>query len=1053
MKRYLVLLAALLLVFPLARAQQGSGDPRAMIFRGKLVAPYTFLYNGNYFWDHDPEYTPGDIFYNGRRYEDVLLNIDAFTDQLTVRPGRQYAPVYADRDQVVWFTRKGHLFVNLRYLGVAEALPGFYQLLHDGAEPLFRRVEKEFQSNPGEKNGEVIGFTDPDYRTDVITYFAYKEEFYLLVDGALVRLRNLRSYRKLHPEQKGKARELLRSRATDPQNLGATLQLLAAELDREPGRITPLLGDWHPAGGEGVPPTLAVAPIVGARKELPAGYFLPQASRTAAQEETVQATYRNKVYEIGRKREGDSRTTAVVTGVVTDTEGARLPGVTIYDEQTNTYARTDRSGHYRITLPLGNNVLHFSEPTKDELDLKVILNGPGGFDVIMPEKITALRAATITAESMAEHRTTKIGLEKVSIKTIGKIPSAFGEGDVIKAVMTLPGVKSVGEASTGFNVRGGASDQNLILFNESTVYNPSHLFGIFSAFNPDVVESVELYKSSIPAEYGGRISSVLNVRSKEGDPGKVKGALGIGLLTSRFELEGPLAKNRTTFVTGGRITYSDWLLRQLPKNSGYAGGNAGFGDFNLGITHKPDSLNTLQAFGYFARDRFGFQGDTTFRYQSLNASLLWRHKLGKDHYLNVSTGYDQFGNTLEDRALLTGCRLETQVRQAFLKAGITDVNGAHTLSYGVQAVGYGFDPGRLDPLDGYVLDEAGEKQPVPSAVEARRLPQEYALEPAVYFGDTWTFSEVLSLDLGARLSGFVAGGPTLYGGPEVRFSGKYSPKDNLSFKAGINTMKQYIHLISNTASISPMDTWKLSGKGIRPTDGYQLAGGAYWTVFNSQVDLSLEGYWKQMFRYHDYKSGATLAMNPNLADDLVEVEGKAYGVEVMAKKSAGKLNGWISYSYSRTLLREMEDRGLETIAGGKWYCAAHDKPHDVKMALNYKFTHRYSLSVNLDYSTGRPVTVPTGKYRYQNGYRLLYSERNAYRIPDYFRLDAAINIDPGHYLKALTHSSITIGVYNITGRKNPYSVFFTTDHGARIQGYMVSVFAMPIPYINLNLLF
>ena len=1053
MKRYWVLLAALLLLIPRARAQGSADDPRMMIFRGKVVAPYTFLYNGNYFWDNDPEYTPETVFYNGKRYEDVLLNIDAFTDQLTVRPGRQYAPVYADRDQVTWFTRKGDRYVNLRYLGVEEALPGFYQVIHDGAEPLLRRVSKLFLSNPGDKNGEIIGFDDPDYRTDVITYFAFQEAFFLLRDGVLVRVRNIRAYRKLHPEQKDVIRTLVNRERLDNRNLGQTLSRLAEEVDRAPGLLAGQLDSWHPAGGEGTAPTLAVTQVTGARKELPAGYFAPQAARTASLEETVQATYRNKVYEIGRRSEGDTRKTAVVKGVVTDTEGSRLPGVTIYDEETSTFVQTDRSGRYRISLPIGANILHFSEPTKDELHLKVILNGDGGFDVILPEKITTLRAATITAESMAEHRTTKIGLEKVSVKTIGKIPSAFGEGDVIKAVMTLPGVKSVGEASTGFNVRGGASDQNLILFNESTVYNPSHLFGIFSAFNPDIVESVELYKSSIPAEYGGRISSVLNVRSKEGNPEKVKGALGIGLLTSRFELEGPIRKNRTTFVTGGRITYSDWLLRQLPKNSGYAGGSAGFGDFNLGITHRADSLNTLQAFGYFARDRFGFQGDTTFRYQSLNASLVWRHKMGKDHYLQVSTGYDDFGNTLEDKALLTGCTLRTQVRQAFLKAGFTNAVGPHELSYGFQAVGYGFDPGRLDPLDGFAEGDDGQPVAVPSSVAAQRLPMEYALEPAVYFGDTWQLSDVLSLDLGARLSGFLAAGPKVYGGPEVRFSGKYSPKDNLSFKAGINTMKQYIHLISNTASISPMDTWKLSGEGIRPTDGYQVAGGAYWTVFDSQVDLSLEGYWKQMFRYHDYKSGATLAMNPNLAEDLVEVEGKAYGVELMAKKTAGKLNGWISYSYARTLLREMEDRGIETIAGGDWYRAAYDKPHDVKMALNYKFTHRYSLSVNLDYSTGRPVTIPTGKYRYQNGFRLVYSERNAYRIPDYFRLDAAINIDPGHYLKALTHASVTVGVYNVTGRKNPYSVFFTTDHGTLVRGYMVSVFAMPIPYINLNLLF
>ncbi len=1051
MKRCLTLLSALLLLLPGLGAQETSDNPGRMIFRGKVVVPYTFLYNGNFFWDSDPDFTPGDVFYNGKLYRDVLLNVDAFTDQLMVRPGQSYAPVYADRDQVVWFTRKGERFVNLRYLGYEAALPGFYRVVHDGTEPLLERVEKEFQSSPGDKNGVIIGYDDPAYRTDVITYFALRQDLYLLRDGTLFKMRNIRSYRKLHPEKKAEIRALARKGNLGALPLGQRLAALSRALDKGPGILAAQWDAWRPAGGEGAAPSLKVRPLTGSRRDLPAGYFAPQDAREAVSyEETVRATYRNKVYEIGRAREGKADGKASVTGRVTDVEGLPLPGVTIFDDNTRTYVRSDREGRYRISLPTGENRLNYADPTKEELSLKVVVHGSGSFDVVLPEKVTTLRAATITAESMAEHRTAKMGLEKVSMKRMGKIPSAFGEADVIKAVMTLPGVQSVGEAATGFNVRGGASDQNLILFNESTIFNPSHLFGLFSGFNPDVIEDVELYKSTIPAEYGGRISSVLNVRSKEGHPEKVKGALGIGLLTSRFALEGPLRKNRTTFVAGGRITYSDWLLRQLPESSGYAGGSAGFGDLNLGVTHRPDSLNTLQAFFYFSRDRFAFRGDTTFRYQGLDASLIWRHRFNRDRNLSVSAGFDRFGNTLEDWTPGMSYLLRTGVNQAFLRGGMTAVHGAHTFNYGLQAIGYGFDPGRLDPVDA----AGGEEGPVPSAMAAQLLPREYALEPAAYLGDSWQVNDVLSLEAGVRLSGFLALRPTtLYGGPELRFSGKYSPRENLSFKAGVNTMKQYIHLISNTTSISPMDTWKLSGAGIRPTDGYQVAGGAYWTVWNSQVDLSLEGYWKRMFRYHDYRSGATLTMNPSLADALVEVEGKAYGVEFMAKKSAGRLNGWVSYTYSRTRLREMADRGLETIAGGDWYNAAFDKPHCVNIALNYMFTHRYSLSVNLDYATGRPVTIPTGMYRYQNGIRLVYSDRNAYRIPDYFRLDVALNIDPGHYLKALTHTSITLGVYNVTGRKNPYSVYFTTHHGTRIRGNMVSVFASPIPYLNLNLLF
>jgi hypothetical protein len=290
-------------------------------------------------------------------------------------------------------------------------------------------------------------------------------------------------------------------------------------------------------------------------------------------------------------------------------------------------------------------------------------------------------------------------------------------------------------------------------------------------------------------------------------------------------------------------------------------------------------------------------------------------------------------------------------------------------------------------------------------------------------------------------------------GPEAHLSAKYSPAANFSLKAGFNTMQQYIHLISNTAAVSPMDTWRLSSADIAPTTGWQGAGGVYWTILGAGLDLSLEGYYKQTRNALDYKSGAMLSMNPRLAESLVPVRGRAYGVELMLKKPAGRLTGWISYSYSRSQLQEMQDRGAETINHGAWYNAPHDKPHEFKLVGNFALTHRFSFSVNVDYSTGRPVTIPVGRYWYDGDMRLAYSERNGYRIPDYFRVDAAFNIDPGHYLKALAHASITIGVYNVTGRKNPYSVFFKTTPDGTVHGYMLSVFATQIPYINLNILF
>lgn len=781
---------------------------------------------------------------------------------------------------------------------------------------------------------------------------------------------------------------------------------------------------------------------------LPAGYF--DDGRSLADDSGLQqylaeqsavVTFQNKVYEIGESSAG-RRGKVYVSGHVRDiSSGEPLTGVSVYDDKTGAYTVTDAAGFYRVALPVGDNILNLSGYSLDDMRLTLKVWDDGTLDVVMKEKVLALTGAVVSADAVSHHRDAKMGIERVRMEVINKIPSAFGEGDIIKAVLTLPGVKSVGEASSGFNVRGGSTDQNLVLFNDGTIYNPTHLFGIFSAFNPEIISEVELYKSSIPAEFGGRISSVLDVRSREGNANKISGSAGIGLLTSRFQLEGPLVKGKTTFILGGRTTYSNWILNLLPKDSEFAGGHASFSDVNASLTHKINDANTIQAYAYWSRDGFSFPIDPAFRYSNLNASAKWRSRLSGRLNLTLSAGYDRYGARLENslgQNQHSGYAVDTRIHQGFAKLNFRyAVSDAHDLSFGANAIYYHLQPGAMSPLyeDSLVKDWSLDGQD--------------AVEPALYASDSWTVSPQLTLEGGLRLSGLLALHPSrFYLTPEVRLSGKYSLRDNLSIKAGFNTMSQHIHLISNTSSISPIDTWQLSDEHIRPQTGWQAAAGLYWTVADGTVDLTLEGYYKRSAHQLDYKSGATTLMNPHLADDLVETYGKAYGVELMAKKTSGKLTGWISYSYSRSLLREMLDRGVETINGGAWYNAPHDKPHEVKLVGNYKFTHRYSLSVNLDYSTGRPVTLPIGTYEYGGGIRLAYSQRNTYRIPDYFRLDLAVNIDPGHYLKQFSHMSWTIGVYNVTARKNAYSVFFNgTD------SYMLSVFACPIPYINLNLKF
>ncbi|MBR4586202.1 MAG: carboxypeptidase-like regulatory domain-containing protein [Bacteroidales bacterium] len=782
---------------------------------------------------------------------------------------------------------------------------------------------------------------------------------------------------------------------------------------------------------------------------LPAGYF--DDGRTSARDTTLQqylaeqsavVTFQNKVYEIGESNAG-RRGKVFVSGHVRDvSSGEPLAGVSVYDDKTGAYTVTDGNGFYRVALPVGDNLLNLSGYSLDDMHLTLKVWDDGVLDVVMKEKVLALTGAVVSADAVSHHRDAKIGIERVRMEVINKIPSAFGEGDIIKAVLTLPGVKSVGEASSGFNVRGGSTDQNLILFNDGTIYNPTHLFGIFSAFNPDIVSEVELYKSSIPAEFGGRISSVLDVRSREGNANKVVGSLGLGLLTSRLHLEGPLVKGRTTFILGGRTTYSNWLLRKLPESSEYAGGLANFHDINAGLTHKIDEANTLQGHFYWSRDGFTFARDPAFRYSNLNASAKWRSRLSGRLNLTATAGFDQYGARLENSLganQLSGYSVDTRIRQGFAKLHFRyGVNDAHSLTLGAHATYYHLQPGAMAPLYG------GE-----SLVKSWHIAPQDALEPALFASDEWTVSPELTLEGGLRLSGLLALHPAkFYANPELRLSGKYSFRDNLSLKAGFNTMSQYIHLISNTSSVSPIDTWQLTTDRIRPQTGWQAASGLYWTVAEGVLDLTLEAYYKRTAHQLDYKSGATTLMNPDLADDLVETYGKAWGVELMAKKSSGKLTGWVSYTYARSRLREMHDRGVATINGGAWYNAPHDKPHEVKLVGNFKFTHRYSLSANLDYATGRPVTLPIGVYDYGGGPRLAYTQRNTHRIPDYFRLDLALNIDPGHYLRQFSHMSVTLGVYNVTARKNAYSVFFDGN-----ESYLLSVFAYPIPYLNLNLKF
>ena len=784
------------------------------------------------------------------------------------------------------------------------------------------------------------------------------------------------------------------------------------------------------------------------------------------------ASSENKIYVIGNPSVKNSNKTAILSGYIRSADsGEPVMDAGVMVESRSISALSNETGFYRISLPLGEvNLVLKAYGMKDTyLTLEVYENGT--LDINMSEIIYSLTGARVTADNSSNARNTKMGIEKIRIDKIKKIPAVFGEADVVKVLLTLPGVKTVGEAAGGFNVRGGASDQNLILFNGGTIYNPTHLFGLFSSFNPDIVSGIELYKSAIPAKFGGRISSVLEVTSRNGNMNRVTVSAGIGLLTGKVHLEGPLS-SKTTFITGVRSSYSNWILRMLPQESGYNNGTANFIDGTLGITHRLNDRNSLQFFGYYSRDGFRFSSDDSYRYANMNFSVKWRNIISDEKSMSVTAGMDRYNHHQETQNTFDAYRMSFDIDQYYAKLDIDNMlSENHTLSYGANLLVYNTHPGKYLPLGGI------------SMVVPRELQNEKGVEIALYAGYTWKITPKLSLDMGIRYSFYSVIGPYSYckysgdirnedtmieevfvgrgklvkpyHGPEFRISMKYDIDQNTIFKAGLNTMRQYIHMISNTVAAAPTDTWKLSDYNLRPQNGLQAAAGLFRIadMGGEQIEISLEGYYKRMFRYLDYMSGAQINMNEYLERDVINTIGKAYGVELLIKKELGKLNGWIGYSYSRTLLKEEGKKDSYSINRGEWYPASYDKPHDFKLIANYKISHRLSMSLNMDYSTGRPVTIPIRMYMYNYGYKLQYSDRNSYRIPDYFRVDFSINIEPSHYLKQLTHSSITIGVYNLTGRKNAFSVFYETDGGRSVKGYMLSIFGVPIPYITYNIKF
>ncbi len=777
-----------------------------------------------------------------------------------------------------------------------------------------------------------------------------------------------------------------------------------------------------------------------------------------------------RTYSIGAKTT-NMQGTATLTGTVKDIKsGEAIIGAAVFVENPVVGVATDQFGHYSITLPKGRHQINVKSVAMKNTQRQIILYNNGKLDVELEEEITPLKEVLVQSERDAKVTSMQMGAERLDIKTMKQMPLALGETDVMKVVLALPGVQSVGEGTVGLNVRGGATNQNLILFNNAVVYNPSHLFGFFSTFNPDVLKSVELYKSGITADYGGRLSSVLDVQSREGNLKKFSGSGGISPITGRFTLEGPIIKERTSFIIGVRSTYSDWILKRL-DDPGLRNSQASFYDLTANISHKFNTNNSLQLSGYISKDKFKLNSDTAYSYSDRNASIRWKSVFNKKLY-GVFTGtFSEYTYSINTEINpVNAFKMDFSIKQFNGKADFTYfLTPKHTLSAGLSTTRYGLSPGSYHP--------SGSE----SLVTPDVLQNEQGLESAVYVGDDFEVSPKLSLYFGIRYSfyqylgardvyQYAAGAPRQenniqdtvsyasgksianYGGPEPRVSARYMLSDNSSIKFSYNKTRQYIQMLSNTTAITPTDIWKLSDTYIKPQSGDQVSIGYYKNLKGNTIETSVEAYYKTMHNTVDYKNGAVLLLNHHLETDVLNAEGKAYGVEFLLKKSSGKLNGWLSYTYSRSFLKTKSDFSSETINRGEYYPSSYDKPHAVNFIGNYKLSRRFNFSLNLIYSTGRPITLPIAKYQLEGTTRVYYSDRNQYRIPDYFRSDISINIEGNHKIKKLAHSSWTFAIYNLTGRKNAYSVFFVSQKGL-INGYKLSVFGQPIPTITYNFRF
>ncbi len=737
---------------------------------------------------------------------------------------------------------------------------------------------------------------------------------------------------------------------------------------------------------------------------------------------------------------GQSTTTNyTISGYIKDNStGEDIIGATIYIEELKTGVATNVYGFYSITLPAGTYNLQLSFVGFDTQKQELVLDKDISLNIQLKPSIIEMEEVVISAERPEANVTeVKMSTEKLSVEKIKTIPALFGEVDILRSVQLLPGVQSAGEGTTGLFVRGGSADQTLIQMDEATIYNPSHFLGFFSVFNPDAIKDVEIYKGGIPARFGGRLASILDIRMKEGNSKKFAASGGIGLISSRLTLEGPIVKDKSSFIVSGRRTYAD-VFTALSPNKETRKNVLFFYDLNAKVNYQFNDKNKLFISGYFGRDKFKFEDEFGLSWGNKTATVRWNHLFNQRLFLNTTLLFSDFDYSFDIKEDVISFDWKSNLREYSGKLDFTYfLNPNHQVDFGYKAGLFEFSPASIRPI--------GSE----SVLEPFSIPKQYALEHGIFLSSQSKFSERLSMEYGIRYSMFQNFGPATvlsysnpdnrsanevtgsttydkrevyktHGGFEPRIGARFLVNNTSSVKASYNRTRQYLQIASNSTAGLPIDRWIPSDTHVKPQISDQVALGYFRNFKENAFEFSIEGYYKWMQNQIDFKDQADILLNKNIETEILNGKGWSYGVELLLKKNIGKTTGWIGYTWSKTR------RQVEGINGGKAYRPRYDRPHDISVVINHQINDRLSISGNWVYSTGNAVSLPKGKYSFKGQEVAYYDplDRNGDRMPAYHRMDLSLNYKQKKKLFGKGQGEWNLSIYNAYMKKNPWIITF-----------------------------